>query len=237
MTIAADISALAPGALVELFELDMTGIGGALVRFHAGTNQLQQPVVWQGNTYQPFPIEASDFEWNGSGTLPRPRLTVANVTGLISGYILDYQDLLGAKVTRHRTLAKYLDAVNFPGGVNASADPTQSLPDEIYFIDQKTSETKAAVQFELAASFDVTGVQLPRRQIIQNLCSWIYKSAECSWVPNPTNGPFFDANDNSVPTSAQDQCSKRLTGCKARFGQYAPLPYGGFPSAAKVRLS
>lgn len=237
MTIEGDITALAPGAIVEFFEIDLTPLGGPLLFFHAGTNQLRAPVVWQGNAYQPFPIQATGFEWSGKGQLPRPKLTVANVTGLITGYALEYQDFLGAQVTRHRTLVKYLDAVNFPGGVNASADPTQFLPDEIYFVNQRTQESKAAVQFELAASFDVAGVQLPRRQIIQNVCPWKYKGPECSWAPSPTTGPWFDANDNSVSSAAQDQCSKRLTGCQARFGQYSPLPYGGFPAASLVNLA
>ena len=28
----------------------------------------------------------------------------------------------------------------------------------------------------------------------------------------------------------QDVCGKRLTSCRARFGQYAELPFGSFPS-------
>lgn len=237
MTIETDIQSLAPGALVELFELDATALGGEVVRFHAGTNALQQAVVWQGATYPPYPVQATGFEWNGQGTLPRPKLTVANVTGLITGLVLTYDDLLGAKVTRRRTLAQYLDAVNFPGGVNPSADPEQALPDEIWFINQKTQETKSAVAFELTASFDVAGVQLPKRQFVQNTCPWKYLGAECSWVRSPTAGPFYDRNDHPVASAAQDVCGKRLSSCKVRFGAHARLPYGGFPSAGIVNLN
>ncbi|EMU3266937.1 TPA: phage minor tail protein L, partial [Shigella sonnei] len=52
MGIKADIQSLSPSALIELFVLDMsnTTSGGKLF-FHAGTNELMQPVVWQGVTY------------------------------------------------------------------------------------------------------------------------------------------------------------------------------------------
>jgi lambda family phage minor tail protein L len=233
MSIADDIRALAPDALVELFELDATGIGGPLLRFHAGTNALGGSVVWQGNAYQPYPVQAEGFEWSGRGTLPRPKLTVSNVGGLVGAYVLQYQDLLGAKVTRRRTLAKYLDAVNFPGGVNPSADPTQALPDEVYFIDQKSSETPEAIIFELAPSFDVRNVFLPGRQVLQT-CAWVYRGAECGWVPGGS-GPYYDAGD-AVTDAAHDQCGKRLTSCKLRFGGGNPLPFGGFPAAGRTRL-
>lgn len=103
-------------AFVELFEIDATAQGGDIIRFHAGTNGLRQPVVWQGNTYDPHPIMASGFEVSGQ-QLPRPKLAVANVNGLISALLMQ-SDLLGAKVTRKRTMVKYLDAVNFPARKN-----------------------------------------------------------------------------------------------------------------------
>lgn len=34
MTIEADIQKLEPGALIELFELDMTSLSGDILRFH-----------------------------------------------------------------------------------------------------------------------------------------------------------------------------------------------------------
>lgn len=233
MSIADDIAALDAGALVEFFELDLTPIDAAapVKYFHAGTNELRRAVVWQGVSYDAYPVEASDFEWNGKGRLPRPKLTVANVTGLISGLVLQYQDMLGARVTRRRTLVKYLDAVNFPGAVNPTADPQQYLPDEVYFIDRKSSETKIAVQFELAAAFDVTNVQLPLRQVIENVCTWRYRGAECGY----TGGPVADANDNPTSDPTKDVCGHRVVSCKLRFGATDPLPYGGFPGAGLVR--
>ena len=229
--ITVEIQKLEPSAVVELFELDATSFGGDLLRFHAGTNGLTANVVWQGNTYTAFPIKASGFDFSGNGQLPRPKLQVANVTGAISLLVLTYDDMLGAKLTRKRTMVKYLDGDNFAGGTNPTADSAAEFPDDVFFIDRKSSETRDMVEFELAASFDVAGVRLPHRQIIQNVCVWRYKGTECGY--SGTN--YFDANDDSVASSGLDVCGKRLTSCKARFGSIQPLPFGSFPSAGLVR--
>lgn len=229
--ITADLYRLNADRLVELFELDATSLGGSISRFHNGANELGTDVVWQGNTYYRFPIEASGFAFSGKGQLPRPVLRVANVNGLIGALVGTYNDLVGAKLTRRRTLVKYLDAVNFVGGVNATADPTAALPDDVYYIDRKATENKVLIEFELAASFDLNGVQLPRRQIIQNVCAWKYRSAECGYA----GGAVAKADDTATAILAEDACGKRLASCKLRFGTYAELPYGGFPGAGLTR--
>lgn len=230
-TITSEIQKLEPSAIVELFEVDASGIGGTVLRFHAGTNGLSQTVFWQGNAYTPYPVQASGFDFSGTGQLPRPKLQVANITGAITALVLNYDDMLGAKVTRRRTLAKYIDAVNFPSGTNPTADPTAEFAPDIFFIDRKASETRDMVEFELAAAFDLSGVQLPRRQIIQNVCVWKYRGTECGY----TGTLYFNAADAPVVSSTADVCGKRLTSCKARFGQNAELPFGSFPSAGLVK--
>ena len=179
MTIREDIQKLEPGTLVQLFEIY---VGVDVFRFHAGLNAIGGDVVFGGQTYIRFPIDADGFELKGSGTLPRPRLRVANVTGLVGALVRENNDLVGCKVVRRRTFAKYLDAVNFPGGVNPTADPSAALPTEVYFVDRKSAENAVAVEFELASAMDVHGVRLPRRQVIQNVCTWRYRSAECGYV-------------------------------------------------------
>ena len=229
--VGAEIQKLAASAVVELFVLDSTAQGGTVSRFHCNTNQLAATLTWQGEQFAAVPLKASGFEFNGSGKLPRPRLQIANISGLVSALTLAYGDLLGAKLTRKRTLLKYLDAVNFPGGVNADADPSAEFPDDVYFVDRKSVENKIMVEFELAPAFDVTGVKLPRRQIVQNVCAWTYRSAECSYA----GGAVAEADDTPTGDLNLDRCGKRLTSCKLRFGEFATLPYGGFPAAGLVR--
>lgn len=210
-----------------MFQLDMTNVNAGVVRFHAGTNELQQHVIWQGAEYVALPIEAEGFDINSKGALPRPKLRLANIDGLFSAAVRQSDDLIGCVLTRKRTFAKYLDAVNFPGGVNANADPGQYLIDDIWFIDQKVAENRYVVEWELASAFDLQGVMLPYRQIIQNSCPWKYRGGECGWT-----GGYVDTNDNPTNTQSLDFCGKRLSSCKARFGG-GTLPFGGFPGAMR----
>ncbi len=221
MTIAEQIQKLSGDALIEVFSIDTTVIGGEDVfDFHAGTNAIQAPILWQGTYYQPFPIIAEGFDISTRGTLPRPKLRVANVTGIISAVLTAFDDLVGAKVTRKRTFAMYLDG-------QPTADPTQFLPDDVFYIEKKVSENKAVVEFELASAMDLMGVQLPARQIIAGSCPSEYRGVECGYA-----GPaMFDVNDESTTDPFKDVCSKRVTGCKVRFPKPAPLPFGGFPAA------
>ena len=163
--------------------------------------------------------------------MPRPKLNVSNYAGVISAEAAANDDLVGCTVTRRRTLARFLDAVNFPAG-NATADASQHFPDEIWFVEQKTLETKESVEFELSSVFDLMGVQLPARQIIKNSCPWKYRGAECGYT-----GPYFDKDNNQTTSASADYCTKRLDACKARKNFFANkiIAFGGFPGATRVQ--
>ena len=167
-----------PSAIIELFTLQLsTALHGAntIYRFHAGSNlNANGKIVWAGNEYLRFPVQASGFAFQ-KGQLPRPKLMISNGTGLISAILLSVNeetvgnDLTGATVTRIRTLAKFIDAVNFADGTNATADPTAEFPQEIYSIDRKATETREIVEFELAAPTDLAGVRIPKRQCTRSV--------------------------------------------------------------------
>ena len=186
----AELQKTNPSAIIELFTLtmDVTGariydcpnpIHGSVVdpvyRFHNGSNHSNGQVVWAGNSYQRFPIQASGFDFKGqtSGTLARPTLTASNIFGMFTDLMLEVNkatagnDLQKCKLTRIRTLAKYLDAANFSGG-NVAADPTQELPQEVYYIHRKNVETRELVEYECVSAFDLTNVRLPKRQFTRS---------------------------------------------------------------------
>lgn len=170
-----DLQSINPSAIIELFTLQLdTALHGAntIYRFHAGSNlNANGQIVWAGNAYLRFPIQASGFAFQ-RGQLPRPKITISNATGLISAILLTVNetttgnDLTGAKVTRIRTLAKFLDAVNFPGNTNpfGTPDPNAEFPKEVYAVDRKATETREVVEFELAAPTDLAGIRIPKRQ-------------------------------------------------------------------------
>jgi lambda family phage minor tail protein L len=230
MSLRTAIQELSPGAVIELFALDLSRFAAPVIYFHAGTNELGGDVVWQGVTYQRYPVQAAGFEWKAQGTLPRPHFAVSNVSGVISGICRQYRDMVGAPVTRHRTLARYLDAVNFPDG-NPLANPDEYFPDDIFYINQKVRESLDLFELELAVAFDVQGVQLPRRQVIANSCPWQYRGDGCGYA----GGPVADINDNPTSDPAADVCGKRLKSCGKRFPSPSWVPFGGFPGAGQYR--
>ena len=170
-----DLQKINPSAIIELFSLtlDSTLHGASTVyRFHNGSNLVSNgDIVWAGNSYVKMPIQAEGFAFQ-RGQLPRPKLLVSNALGTITAILLTVNqtttgnDLTGATVTRIRTLARYLDAVNFSGGTNplGTPDPTAEFPQEIYKVDRKSSENREVVEFELAAVFDLAGIRAPKRQ-------------------------------------------------------------------------
>mgnify|MGYP003109353024 FL=1 len=229
----ADVSALDPGTVIELFELhyDSTLHGSSdILRWHAGSNaNVTGNITWNGNAYTRIPVKADGFEYTNAGSLPRPTLTVANLDGTITALLLGVNDvtagndLTGAKVKRIRTLKKFLDG-------ESAADPYATFPVEEWYIDRKATESRDFVTFELASKLDLQGKELPNRQVVANICQWKYRNPECGY--NGSN--YFDVNNNSVSTLAQDVCGKRLSSCKARFGENNELPFGSFPGAGLI---
>jgi lambda family phage minor tail protein L len=217
-----DLQAIAPSAVIELFQLELNvaqhGVNETYY-FHAGVNATNSgDIIWNGQAYLAFPIEATEFEYTGTGSLPRPKLRISNIYGTITGLILSLPNgLEGAKVTRIRTLARYIDGANFPGGTNplGTPEPTTEFPREIFNIDRKASENRDLIEFELAAAFDLVGVRAPKRQCVSNVCQWIYRGAECGYAGNA----YFNFNDDIVGSISQDVCGKRLRSCEYRFSQ------------------
>ena len=239
--ITSDVQVLSPGNDVKLYELDMTNLGGDKLRFH-GYNELA-PIIWQGETFTPWSITANGFEKDGTGRLPSPTLTVGNIgydeagnpiPGMITSLCRMYDDLVGARLIRHRTLAQYLDAVNFPGG-NPTANPAEHMAPEIWIVECKTQATSLQVEFELRSALDFSGQKIPGRQILANSCGWLtrggYRGPYCGYTGNA----MFDINDNPVTDPTKDRCSGQLASCKLRHGEFNELPFGGQPSADLLR--
>ena len=190
-----ELQKINPSNIIELFQLQLdTTIHGANTTyyFHNGVSENDNSnLIFNNIEYTRMPIEADGFEFNGK-QLPRPILRISNILGTFTTIIATLpQGLEGAKVTRIRTLERYIDHINFDIGdilledesellqendslvsqessdnPHGTPDPTATFPNEVYFIDRKTMETRNMIQFELAASFDLQGVRLPKRQVL-----------------------------------------------------------------------
>jgi lambda family phage minor tail protein L len=207
----ADVQGLTGDAIIELYILDLLPAApnvdptGRFIYFCNWSNTNGSAVSFAGVEYVALPVATSGFEVRSEGVPPNPTLTVGNVGLQWTGLVSSWDDLIACKITRRRVLRRNLD-----DGTNP--DPAAHWPDEQWVIEQKSTETKLAISFELGTAFDLDGVQLPRRLALRYHCWWNYRDANCGYT-------------GDLPT-----CNKSLGDCYAHFGSDpGGLSFGGFP--------
>ncbi len=224
----AEANKLAAQAILELYTLDATAIGGDIFYFHPGTNNQYLPIIFQDITYLPMPLEAKGFEMKSRGELPRPTISFANLRNVFTSLALGFNDLVGAKIIRRRTFANQITIAGAPsapltspafggggfgdsplggGGTSeAVTPPNVQFPIETFYINQKLSETKLMIQFELVTRFELDGYQLPRRQVVSNLCVAKYRGGDLC----PFASPIVVADQNGNPLGTGGQTYRGL---------------------------
>lgn len=156
---------LAPGGRVRLVEVDASEFSGGIHRFHYapfphtpeeidvanGDEQKlgPKPIVFGGNTYDFWPFQVSGLELS-TDQAAEPTLSVSNLDGHITALCLQFKDMVNAKVSIIDTYAVYLDAVNYAGGVNPTADSSMFTL-QTFWLDTKTSEDDEVVTWHSAA--------------------------------------------------------------------------------------
>lgn len=196
------------------------------LRFHNNIKVFNSEIQWQGKRYYPAPIDATGFENSSKGTLPTPILSISSQSkegmeqlSLLKYQLLKFGDIIGAKVTRHRTFAKYLDWSNFefnPDTAKLSPnaqelpqgyepDPNAELPLDIYYIERKTAENKSTIQYQLSSILDLEGTKIPRRTIIADKCNWQYRGPGC-WYQHAYS---TELEKNKIPILQKADLTKK----------------------------
>ncbi|MDQ8936654.1 phage minor tail protein L [Acinetobacter rudis] len=206
---------------------DTTQMAGKL--FENGTDKVwMRNIIFNGQTFEPMALEVSGLEMRSDGKASAPTLSMANningIQNAVSAYCLKFGDFAGARLKVITTLAKYLDAANFSTG-NASANINEKR-EQLWFIEQKTSENAQQVSFELSNPVDFEGLKIPTRQI-SNYCGWEYRSEECGYIGSAK----FTDKDEPTDNPALDRCSYRTSGCDCRDNA---MRFGGFPASSMV---
>jgi lambda family phage minor tail protein L len=231
-TVTQVLQSLEPDTKVELFSLNGAAFGAGIYYFT--TTPSDTAIVFNGVSYPFVAVKTSGWEWNGRGTLPRPKVEAAGMNTVLRQMVRQYGDLVGAIVTRTRTFARFLDTGTEP-------DPTAVLPQDIFRIEQKTQDTGDLIEWELSAYLDQQGDQLPARVVLRDTClhtyrkwngsAFVYTNVTCPYV----GGSYFQADNASTGSAALDVCGKRVSSCKLRFGANNPLPGRFFPGVARAR--
>jgi len=194
---------LSPSALLTMFEVDARNLAfdlglisdiendiSYIFRFHNNIKLGGSALYWNSNEYIAAPIEAEGFEISARGTLPRPllRLTTSeegiSLLGSFKLQLKNLEELVGAKVTRIRTLAKYIDERNFQNILKPAgwaADPNAEFSRDVFFIERKSNENKSSIELELSSILDLENINLPRRTVYSNTCSWVYRGCGCNY--------------------------------------------------------
>lgn len=147
--------------IIELYVLDCTKVGGNVHYLTPNINSTGAAIVWQGLQYIPCPITSSGWEASSDGSQPQPTLTVSNVTKLLQTEVQSLGDIVGATLTRTRTLQKFLDNGSAP-------DSTAAMTVDSATVAQLLSWTNEAISWKLMTVLDRFGIKLPRRQILVN---------------------------------------------------------------------
>lgn len=238
----AQVQKLDVGELVDLYEIDLTPLGGELLLFH-GYMQIG-PILFAGKEYQAWPIVIEGVEQTSEGPQPSPTLAVSNIgsdvngdalPGIVSALCIQYQDMVGAFVTMRRTLGRFLDAANFPQG-NPEADPSQQYPAQRWRIEQKLSEDSSVVTLQLANALDAEGRRIPDLTVQVSVCAWTrkggYRGPYCGYA----GAAMFDMDDNPTTDPAKDKCPGRLSSCRLRQSGFLDgvLNFMACPAADRI---
>lgn len=227
------------GARVVLFHIDLSMFGETDLYITPGDEGAPtHAVTFNGQVYSPYPIETEGFIVSGTGPLPRPTITIANTSGILTALVRNNSNLAGAILERVVTFAKFLDNGSDP-------DPTAILTRDLYIIRRKVADNprRGVLKFELASIMDLVDTYLPGRVVVRDFCDHSYRvydpdtdDFDYSKATCPYNGTVY-LNEQDLPCEkSEDRCSKRLTGgCKGRFGANAELPYRGFPGVSRFR--
>lgn len=218
-------------AIIELFELDLSPYGLGLFCFTTSYKEYGKPVSFNGRQYIATPIIAEGFEFTSEGSAPTamPTLKVGIYNKITAAMILNNNDLIGCNVTRIKTFANFLDD-------GATPNPAARFQEDRYTISRRSKLNEYYCEFELTSIVNFEGQQLPRTQVIKRYCSYIYrfysgnKFVYDDCYPCPYRATkYFDEKGNAT-TKEKDKCDKQLSGCIARYGRDAVLPFQGFPS-------
>nr|WP_276550608.1 phage minor tail protein L [Morganella morganii] len=220
------VTQIEQSAMLDLYEVDLSRFGGNVYRFHDGMNGLLKPVIWQGNRYDPYPVQVTGLSMTAQGASARPKMTFANIDGLLTAINNDYDDALGAIVTRRQVMEQYLDAVNFPDG-NNQADPSREAVQK-FVIEQRENSDSDFVTYVLALPTETDNAQIPARVIQADICPWRYRGQDCGY----DGPPVADEKDQPTNEPTKDQCSHKYRGCKLRHSLV--LPFGGFLGSNKL---
>lgn len=222
---------LNPSAKIIFYEIDATDLAldlsivtdgevnsdpnSNILRFHNNYKLFSKNLIWQGDIYNVAPIAEDGFEINSTGTSPQPKLSISieensglePLLGKLRNKIDQLNGLVGAKVTRKSTFVKYLDGQNFIDILppeDFDPDPNAYFPDDVFYIDRKSKDSKNIIELELTSLIDLKGLKLPNSIVSATKCRFNYRGAGCLYEYNSRRNvhQHGSTSESKLPNSA-----------------------------------
>ncbi len=160
MAIKTDVRQQATEAIIDLFELDCTVLGGSVYRFSPQIGRNYVAVTFNNQTWQPMPIMIENLSYSGSEAPAKPSLSISNISGVMLPAVITLGDIVGAKLTRWRTTEKYLGTGSTPSGI-------EFLPKDIWLVERKEHQNKHSIKWMLTSELNRADRRLPRRLFLK----------------------------------------------------------------------
>lgn len=171
------IHELEPTTPIYLYEIDLNEIqpisikfsnesvfSDGVIRIHNDYNlfNINRGIIfWKDKAYYPFPIFGEGFDITSNGSIPTPKIKFSSqfledqynsFYKYIRMQMNQLKDIVGAKVTRRKTFLRYLNGINFIGGINPFNEydetPWASRDGDTLTIRKvKTDTTTSAINF------------------------------------------------------------------------------------------
>ena len=227
-----DIQSLNIGsAKVDLYMWDTSLLGGP-VYYITPMTENGANIFFNGIEYVQHPVSFTGMDKKSDGTLPRPRMVVANTFLTFVALINAYRDALGTKVTRIRTFQKYIDG-------HSGADANAQFPADVFFIEQKVRQNKNFIEFELVSPLDTGATVIPKRQVL-SYCQHRYRTyldggLSYARATCPYTGSGYYNKSGVITTADLDVCGKKLSDCELRYPLNSDqLPFKGYPGVGQI---
>lgn len=233
---------LNPGALIDLYIVDLAPIGYPVQLYFQASSPLGTSLWFGGKEYVSRGIMVTGFERSSQDVPPEPSLIISNVDK--GGYALleTYGEMLGATITRLQTYDVFLDFLEDGVTQNPMRDSSAMHFPEIWGIEQKDGSDNEVIKWRLKSILDLRGKKVPNRLVLKDICQRRYRYWNASLgaftyskvCACPYAGTVYYKRDGTVSTNpADDDCTKDFKGCQLRFkGQ--PLPGWFFPGVSKL---
>ena len=156
MTIFSQVRKLRPGNYLEFFSIDTTPFGGSIFRIvNSGSTGWGSTINFLGYTWFSLPFSTDGFEWDGSGDVPVPTITIPDFDGTLLSLCQEYDDCLGAEVLRYITTeGEYVN--------------DQYLGPDKWYINQKEEADGLKIRFNLATPFNQRNKIIPGKLMMKS---------------------------------------------------------------------